>query len=101
MHPDLIILYNAKPGPGLLEDHSWSGPEPAASNIVQFIRESREYEYAGASRANNFYLVEFLRKDTPQRDQLLAAIQANTQNSENTNFSFRSLLLQHYVPWTE
>jgi hypothetical protein len=98
--PDLIILYNAKPGPGLLFDHSWVGPEPAASRIVQYIRDSGEYAYAASSRANHFYLVEFVRKDTPQFGQIVATLQQNDATSETTGLSIKDLLLQRYVPWS-
>ena len=101
MRPDLIILYNAKPGPELLVDHSWVGPEPAASTIRQYIRDSGEYEYAASSRANHFYLVEFVRKDTPQFAQIVATLQQNGVDSERAKLSFKDLLLQRYVPWSK
>ncbi|HTV08138.1 MAG TPA: hypothetical protein VMD97_03735 [Candidatus Aquilonibacter sp.] len=101
MRPDLIILYNAKPGPGLLVDHSWVGPEPAASTIVQYIRDSGDYVYAASSRANHFYLVEFVRKDTPQFAQIVATLQQNSAASDTASFSIKDLLLQRYVPWSK
>ena len=101
MRPDLIVLYNARPGPAMLNDGSWAGPEPNASTIVRYLRESGEYDYAGASRAYGFYLVEFLRKDAPQHDQMHAALRAHTEVSETTKFSMRSLLLQKYVAWSQ
>jgi len=55
----------------------------------------------GAARCDGFYLVSFLRNDTPQHDQILAALQQNTQVSATTNFSLKSLLFQRYVPWLQ
>lgn len=100
MNPDLIILYNAKPGAGLLTDHSWAGPEPAASTIVDYIRDSGKYEYAASSHAKDFYLVEFVRKDTPQFDQIVATLRENEVESERAKLSIKDLLLQRYVPWS-
>jgi hypothetical protein len=98
MHPDLIILYNEKPGPGLLEDGSWvGGPERTGRALVQYITQSGDYQYAGSSKSNGFYLVEFLRKDTPQHDQILATLQQNTVTS-TTELSLKSLLLQKDLP---
>jgi hypothetical protein len=99
MRPDVIVLYNAKPGPGLLADHSWVGPQPAGDKIVQYIRDSGDYVYAASSRANHFYLVEFVRKDTPQFNEIVATLQQNDVASERTDLSIKDLLLQRYVPW--
>jgi hypothetical protein len=65
------------------------------------MRQSNDYRYAGAARCDGFYLVSFLRNDTPQHDQILAALQQNTQVSATTNFSLKSLLFQRYVPWSQ
>jgi arabinofuranosyltransferase len=98
MHPDLIILYNEKSGPGLLQDGSWvGGPESTGRAIVQYINQSGEYQYAGSAKSNGFYLVEFLRKDTPQHDQILSTLQQNTLTSA-TDLSLKRLLLQKYLP---
>jgi hypothetical protein len=98
LHPDLIILYDAKPGPGLLEDGSWSGdPEPNVRPIIQYIWQSGDYQYAGSAKSHSFYLVEFLRKDTLQHDAILATLQENTLTS-TTGISLKSLLLQRYLP---
>jgi hypothetical protein len=98
MHPDLIILYNASPGPALLHDTSWvGGTEATGQAFKQYINQSGEYQYAASSEASNFYLVEFLRKDTPQHDQIVATLQQNEVTSQ-TPFSLKRLLLQQYLP---
>jgi hypothetical protein len=98
MHPDLIILYSQSAGPGLLTDGSWvGGSERTRSAFVQYINQSGAYQYAGSAKSNGFYLVEFLRKDTPQRDQILSAIQQNAVTS-TTPLSLKRLLLQKYLP---
>jgi hypothetical protein len=98
MHPDLIILYNQNPGPGLLTNGSWVGdPERTGRALVQYLNQSGEYQYAGSAKSNGFYLVEFLRKDTPQHDQILSTLQQNTLTSA-TDLSLKRLLLQKYLP---
>jgi hypothetical protein len=98
MHPDLIILYNENPGPGLLSNGSWVGdPERTGRAMVQYINQSGAYQYAGSAKSNGFYLVEFLRKDTPQHDQILSTLQQNTVTSA-TDLSLKHLLLQKYLP---
>jgi arabinofuranosyltransferase len=98
MHPDLIILYNEKPGPGLLQDGSWvGGTAHTGPALVQYINQSGDYQYAGSSKSNGFYLVEFLRKDTPQYDQILATLQQNTATS-TTDLTLKNILLQKYLP---
>jgi hypothetical protein len=98
MHPDLIILYNQNPGPGLLTNGSWVGdPERTGRALVQYLNQSSEYQYAGSAKSNGFYLVEFLRKDTPQHDQILSTLQQNTLTSA-TDLSLKRLLLQKYLP---
>jgi arabinofuranosyltransferase len=98
IHPDLIILYNANPGPALLHDGSWvGGPLRTGRALVDYINQSGEYQYAGSAKSNGFYLVEFLRKDTPQHDQILSTLQQNTVTS-TTRLSLGQLFLQKYLP---
>lgn len=98
MHPDLIILYNANPGPALLQNGSWvGGSEQTGQALVQYINQSGEYHYAASSKSNGFYLVEFLRNDTPQHDRILAALQQNEVTSQ-VNLTLRRILLQKYLP---
>jgi hypothetical protein len=98
MHPDLILLYNQNPGPGLLHDGSFiGGTEETRHAILQYILQSGEYTYAASTKSSDFYLVEFLRNDTPQHDQILAALQQNQLTSQ-TPLSIKRLLLQQYLP---
>jgi arabinofuranosyltransferase len=98
MHPDLIILYNENPGPGLLHDHSWTGdPKQTGITIVNYINQSGDYDYAGSADSNGFYLVSFLRKDTPDHDAILAQLQQNTLTSTR-DLTLKNLLLQKYLP---
>jgi hypothetical protein len=97
MHPDLIIVYNARSGPGLLKDNSWVGPENTGRSLVEYINSSRDFQYAGSAKSHGFYLIEFLRKDTPQHDAILATLQQNTVTS-TADLSLRRLLLQRYLP---
>ena len=98
MRPDLIILYNEHPGPGLLTNGSWvGGPQRTGQALVQYINQTGEYQYAASAKSNGFYLVEFLRNDTPQHDQILAALQQNALAS-TTDLTFKRILLQSYLP---
>jgi arabinofuranosyltransferase len=98
IHPDLIILYNEKPGPALLHDNSWvGGPARTGHALTDYINQSGEYQYAGSAKSNGFYLVEFLRNDTPQHDQILSTLQQNTLTS-TTDLTLKRLLLQKYLP---
>jgi hypothetical protein len=98
MHPDLIILYSANPGPALLHNDAWvGGTEATGQAFKQYLNQSGQYEYAASSEASNFYLVTFLRKDTPQHDRILAALQQNQATSQ-VPVSLKRLLLQQYLP---
>ncbi len=98
MHPDLIVVYNEFPGPALLHNGSYVGGTEAAGRILTaYLNQSGQYDYAASSKANGFYLVEFLRKDTPQHDQILAALQANELTSQ-TPLTLKHLLEQQYLP---
>ena len=98
MHPDLIILYNAKPGPGLLTDGSWVGdPEITGMHIRDYLNRSGNYDYAGSAQSNGFYLVEFLRRDTPQHDAILATLRQNSDAPFHEP-TLKNVLLQRYMP---
>ncbi len=98
MHPDLIVLYNQFPGPDLLHNGSWvGGTEATGRAIIQYINQSGQYQYAASSKSNGFYLVEFLRNDTPQHNQILAALQQNETTSQ-VPLSLKRLLFQKYLP---
>jgi arabinofuranosyltransferase len=98
MNPDLVIVYNENPGPGLLHDGSWVGdPKPTGITIRNYLNASGEYDYAGSSRSNAFYLVSFLRKDAPQHDAILATLQQNSDAPFHEP-SLKDILLQRYLP---
>ena len=98
MHPDLVIVYSAEPGPGLLNGKSWvGGTEQTGHAVVQYLNQSQAYDYAGSSKSNGFYLVSFLRKGTPDHDAILKALEENTQTSQG-NASLKDILLQRPFP---
>ena len=99
IHPDLIILFGDTPGPEALDETDTATTLAANPMVRAYLTQSHEYSYAGASHANGYYLVEFLRDDTPQHDEILAALRENARRSAETHFSPRDLLLQRYVPW--
>jgi hypothetical protein len=100
IHPDVILIFANSPGPEAAEESERAGSMAVNPLVLAYMRQTNDYQYAGAARADGFYLVSFLRRDTPQHDQILAALQQNTAVSASTNFSLKSLLLQRYVPWS-
>jgi len=101
IHPDIILIFADSPGPEAAEESEGGGSLAVNPLVLAYMRQSNDYRYAGAARCDGFYLVSFLRNDTPQHDQILAALQQNTQVSATTNFSLKSLLFQRYVPWSQ
>jgi arabinofuranosyltransferase len=105
LHPDLIFVYSTRPGPGVLDSplgDPAATPGPPDSVLLDYIRQSGNYHYAGTCRwPIGYYLISFLRDDTPQHDQILTALQQNTSASAVPHHSIRDLLLQRYVPWTD
>jgi hypothetical protein len=100
IHPDLILLFGDTPGPEALDEADTATTLAANPVVREYLKESNEYQYAGASHANGYYLVEFLRSDTAQHDQILDALRQNARTSAESHFSLRDLLQQRYVPWT-
>jgi hypothetical protein len=100
IHPDLIILFGESPGPEALNEADTTTTLAANPIVREYLLEEDGYGYAGASHANGYFLVEFLRNDTPQHDEILDALQENASSSVETHFSLRDLLLQRYVPWS-
>lgn len=101
LHPDLIVVYSSKPSPDLLNLPSHPGIERPQEVVLDYIRQSGKYEFAGASKWGDEYLVEFLRRDTLDRQSILSALEANSKVSQNSHISMRALLLQQYVPWSQ
>jgi hypothetical protein len=101
IHPDVIVIFGDSAGPEAAEESEKAGSLAVNPLVLAYMRQSNDYQYAGAARADGFYLVSFLRNDTPQHDQILAALQQNTEISARTDFSLKSLLLQRYVPWSQ
>jgi hypothetical protein len=45
--------------------------------------------------------VEFLRRDTPQHDEIVRALQQNAKSSAKSDLTWRDMLLQRYVRWRD
>ena len=98
LHPDLILVES--PQPNLTG--FWSlGTYPNKAVEIEFLRESSEYEYVGESGCQEIYNVEFLRKDTPQHDEIVRALRENMRTSSQSNLSLKDLLSQRYVRWSD
>jgi hypothetical protein len=98
LHPDLILVESTQPN---LKDFWTLGSYPNKYVEIEFLRESSEYEYVGESGCQEIYNVEFLRKDTPQHDEIVRALQENMRTSSQSNLSLKDLLLQRYVRWSD
>jgi hypothetical protein len=96
IHPDLILVESPEPA---LKDFWSLGAYPNKAVEIEFLKESSDYEYVGESGCCQVYNVEFLRKDTPQHDQIVAALKQNMQSSSQSTLTFKDLLLQRYVRW--
>jgi arabinofuranosyltransferase len=101
LHPDLILIESEDPGPGLLQQLSSPGEGPAWNVPLEYIHQSGEYDYIGESDFQGEYLVEFLRRDTPQYSEIAGALRQNAETSARTRLSIKDLLLQKYVPWSQ
>jgi hypothetical protein len=101
LNPDLLLIEGVTPGPAVLDEAPQVGTRSRTRAEIAFLRQSADYECVGASDYQNIYLVEFLRKDTPQHDKILRALERNTQTSAAARWSFKDLLLQRYVLWRE
>ena len=101
LHPDLIFIESEDPGPGVLQQLASPGEGRLWIAPLTYISQSGEYNYVGESDFRGEYLVEFLRKDTPQYAEIAKVLQENTALSANTHISLRDLLLQKYVPWSQ
>jgi arabinofuranosyltransferase len=99
LHPDLIFIESEDPGPGVLQQLTSAGEGPVWVAPLTYIRQSGEYDYVGDSDFRGEYLVEFLRKDTPQYAQIAAVLRQNTASSAGSRITLHDLLLQKYVPW--
>jgi hypothetical protein len=98
LHPDLILVESTEPG---LKDFWSLGSYPNKYVEIEFLKESTEYEYVGESGARGVYNVEFLRKDTAQHDEIIRALQQNMQASARSKLTWKDLVLQRYVRWTD
>jgi hypothetical protein len=101
IHPDLILIESYSPGPGVLYDRTSRGTRSRFATEIDFLQQSNAYEYVGESDYQGIYNIEFLRKDTPQHDDIVRALQRDTRISATAHISLTSLLLQRYVPWRE
>ena len=98
LHPDLILVESTEPG---LKDFWSLGSYPNKYVEIEFLKESTGYEYVGESGARGVYNVEFLRKDTAQHDEIIRALQQNMQASARSKLTWKDLVLQRYVRWTD
>lgn len=92
-NPDLILLYS---GPDTSLAHLRIDLQ---ANVVDYMLQSHSYELVPFTpNSPSGGLAAFLRKDTPQHDEIKAALQQNAQSSYR--FSIKDVLLQRYVPWS-
>jgi hypothetical protein len=98
LHPDLILVESTEPG---LKEFWDLGTYPNKYVEIEFLKDSSEYEYVGESGCRGVYNAEFLRKDTPQHDEIVRALQQNMRTSAKADLTFKDLLLQRYVRWKD
>jgi len=96
IHPDLILVESPEPA---LKDFWTLGSYPNKYVEIEFLKQSGDYEYVGESGCRQTYNVEFLRKDTPQHDDIVRALRQNMSASSQSTLTLKDLLLQRYVRW--
>jgi arabinofuranosyltransferase len=101
VHPDLILIESYHPGPGVLYDSTSRGTRSRFATEIDFLQQTNDYEYVGESDYQGIYNIIFLRKDIPDHDEIVRAVQRNTRTSAEAHMSIKDLLLQAYVPWRD
>lgn len=101
LHPDLMLLESFEPGPGVLNDGGLRSTPPHLRAEIAYILQSGAYDYVGDSDYLHIYNVEFLRKDTPQHDEIVRALQRNMRTSAAARLAMKDLILQRYVQWSD
>ncbi len=96
-HPDLMLVDSSIPSPAVLQE-DLTPDIPSRIAEIEFLRQSNDYEYVAYSGSHQNYYVEFLRKDTPQHDEIVRALQEDMRDSAGEHLRIRDFLVQ-YVPW--
>lgn len=92
MRPDLVFLYSDSDDP---ESISESGDYPALEREVK----SGKYQYIATVKLKPYYLLEYLRKDTPQFERIAVVLRQNVESLRRLHISILSVLEQRYVEW--
>lgn len=105
LHPDLIFVFADTPDePDLdhLPDADPASPTaPANHAVLAYLGQARtQYRFAAAAHCNGYYLLSYLRYDTGDYDAIRATLQENAATSRTAHATARTILLQHYVPWS-
>ncbi len=101
LHPDLILLYGHRSGSEVVIQAPAPELDPDQKIILDYIHETVDYQFAGTSTWRDYALIEFLRKDTSQRAEILRVLQENTEKSAKARVSLKDIAMQKYVLWTE
>jgi hypothetical protein len=101
LRPDLILFESIESGPEALNNIPPGDMYAGDRAERDYIQASGEYEYVGVCTIQGIYDLEYLRKDTPQHDEIVRALRENMRVSADEQLSVKDLLLQKYVPWRE
>lgn len=91
IRPDLVLLYSTT-GTDYVIPHV-----PQQQIIMAYMQAEGHYKRIGAVRWRDFYLVEFLRDDTPQFGNIEHALDAANAKSAGFVFHVKDLLEQKYL----
>lgn len=90
--PDLLIVYSTKPNEEGLQGSL------NQSYINTYIKESQQYSLVGATKfMKDFYLLSYLKKDTPSFEQIKLSIQSVGSQSRNFKISKQDFIMQNYL----
>ena len=91
---------SAEPGPEALKDIPPGDAHAGERAERDFIQGSGDYEYIGLCILGDYDSV-YLRKDTPQHDDIVRALRENIRVSAEERISVKDLLLQKYMRWRD
>jgi hypothetical protein len=89
-NPDLILLYSN-------DSPTAFNPWPNQETIAAYMADSGDYVRVGAMHWKWFYVVQYLRRSTPQFDEIERSIQEVDATNSHFAYSRADLLRQKYL----
>lgn len=90
-NPDLIVLYSRSADPSTVMNIY------SQSVILQYMRESQQYDHVASTKTQGYYLLSFLKRNLPHENDIRRVLQENAALSETITVSFKDILLLRYL----